>query len=43
MVGFFEVKYYKYLAIIPGWFLGSFLSAIASYFLVQELNKQLKL
>ena len=37
MIGFFEIKYYKYLAVIPGWFLGGFLGAIASYFLVQEL------
>ena len=43
MVGIFESKYYKYLAVIPGWFIGGLLVAIASYFLVQELNKQLKL
>ena len=39
MVGIFEPKYYKYLAVIPGWFIGGLLGAIAAYFLAQELMK----
>ena len=39
MIGFFEIKYYKFLAIIPGWFIGDFLGAIAAYFLAQELMR----
>lgn len=39
MVGIFEPKYYKYLAVIPGWFVGDLLGAIAAYFLAQELMK----
>lgn len=39
---FFNRKYYKYFALIPGWLLGGWLGAISSYFLVRELmsNKE---
>ena len=37
MIGVFDIKYYKWIAIIPGWMLGGFIGAIAAYFLVQEL------
>ena len=31
-----DVKYYKWLAIIPGWILGDYIGAIAAYLLLQE-------
>jgi len=42
MVAFFDTKYYKWAAIIPGFIFGDIVGAIASYFLVQEivLNKE---
>ena len=39
MVGFFEYKYYKWLAIIPGFIIGDIIGSIAAYFLVQEIMK----
>ena len=30
-------KYLKFLAVIPGWFVGDFIGAIASFFLVKEI------
>lgn len=38
----FDYKYYKWIALIPGWILGDFIGAIASFFLVSELmsNKE---
>jgi len=38
----FDYKYYKWFALIPGWTLGGFIGAIASFFLVRELmlNKE---
>jgi len=40
-----EYKYYKWFALIPGWVLGGFIGAIASFFLVKELmdNKDQKI
>ena len=37
-----DYKYYKFIAIIPGWILGDFIGAIAAFLLVRELmmNKQ---
>ncbi len=37
-----DYKYYKFIAIIPGWFLGDFIGAIAAFLLVRELmmNKE---
>ena len=32
-----DYKYYKWVAIIPGWILGDFIGAIAAFFLVREL------
>ena len=37
MVGFFDYKYYKWAAIIPGFILGDIIGAIAAYFLIQEV------
>ena len=37
MVGMFDYKYYKWVAIIPGFILGDIIGAIAAYFLVQEI------
>lgn len=37
MIGVFDIKYYKWAAIIPGFILGDFIGAIAAYFLVQEI------
>ena len=38
----FDYKYYKWFALIPGWTLGGFIGAIASFLLVRELmlNKE---
>ena len=38
----FNYKYYKYFALIPGWFLGGWIGAISSFLLVRELmsNKE---
>ena len=38
----FDYKYYKWAAIIPGWILGDYIGAIASFLLVRELmdNKE---
>ena len=38
----FNYKYYKWFALIPGWTLGGFIGAIASFLLVRELmlNKE---
>ena len=33
----FDYKYYKWVAIVPGWYLGGIIGAIASFFLVKEL------
>lgn len=33
----FNYKYYKWFALIPGWMLGGFIGAIASFLLVREL------
>ena len=30
-------KYFKYLSVIPGWYMGGLIGAISSYFLVQEI------
>jgi len=30
-------KYFKYLSVIPGWYMGGVIGAISSYFLVQEI------
>ena len=38
----FDYKYYKWVAIIPGWILGDFIGAIASFLLVQELMSNKK-
>lgn len=37
-----DYKYYKFIAIIPGWYLGGFIGAIASFLLVREImmNKE---
>ena len=37
-----DYKYYKFIAIIPGWILGDFIGAIAAFLLVRELmmNKE---
>ena len=32
-----DYKYYKWVAIIPGWILGDFIGAIAAFFLVREI------
>ena len=32
-----DYKYYKWVAIIPGWILGDFIGSIAAFFLVREL------
>ena len=37
MVGFFEYKYYKWLAIIPGYIFGDIIGSIAAYLLVHEV------
>jgi len=37
MVGFFDYKYYKWVAIIPGFIFGDIIGAIAAYFLIQEV------
>tara|TARA_B110000003_G_C16586492_1_gene510071 strand:- start:488 stop:1216 length:729 start_codon:yes stop_codon:yes gene_type:complete len=37
VIGVFDIKYYKWAAIIPGFILGDFIGAIAAYFLVQEI------
>ena len=37
MVGFFDIKYYKWAAIVPGFIFGDIIGAVASFFLVQEL------
>jgi len=37
VVGFFDIKYYKWAAIVPGFMFGDIIGAVASYFLVQEL------
>jgi len=34
---FFNRKYYKYFALIPGWLIGGWLGAISSFFLVREI------
>ncbi len=34
-----DYKYYKWVAIIPGWILGDFIGAISAFFLVRELMK----
>ena len=34
-----DYKYYKWIAIIPGWYIGEFVGAIVSYFLVDALIK----
>ena len=33
----FDYKYYKWVAVVPGWYLGGIIGAIASFFLVKEL------
>jgi len=37
VVGFFDIKYYKWAAIVPGFIFGDIIGAVASFFLVQEL------
>jgi uncharacterized membrane-anchored protein YhcB (DUF1043 family) len=39
MTGFFDYKYYKWVAIIQGFIIGDIVGAIAAYFLVQELMR----
>ena len=40
-----DYKYYKFIAIIPGWILGGFVGSISAFFLVKELidNKEVDL
>ena len=33
----FDYKYYKWFALIPGWTLGGWIGAIASFLLVREI------
>ena len=37
-----DYKYYKWIAILPGWYIGDFVGAIAAYFLVDTLMSNKK-
>ena len=37
-----DYKYYKWIAILPGWAIGDFVGAIAAYFLVDTLMSNKK-
>ena len=37
-----DYKYYKWIALIPGWYIGGFVGAVASYFLVEAIMSNKK-
>ena len=41
MVGFFDVKYYKWIAAIVGWYFAGILGAIIAYSIVSRYTRRL--